>query len=129
MMNSPGQQKGSAAYPSGWKKSEPNSSASTRTASSPETRRILLYVVAFMANARSGLTSELTDRRALTFQSFKTPRHQSQAQTAVRCSDLVRRRALHTQKFPLKSVRTRRETGPATAPGTITANHAKHTKR
>src|SRR6266508_1215122 len=31
---------------------------------------------------------------------------------AVQCSDLVRRRALHTQKFPLKSVRTRREARP-----------------
>src|SRR6266542_2532030 len=40
------------------------------------------------------LTIQLTDRRALTCQSFKTPRHQSQAQTAVRWSDLVRRRCL-----------------------------------
>ena len=47
--------------------------------------------------------NELTDPRALTYQSSKTPRHQSQAQTAVRCSDLVRRRALHTQKSQVKS--------------------------
>ena len=75
-------------------------------------------------------TSELTDRRALTFQSFKTPRHQSQAQTAVRCSDLVRRRAQHTQKN-LRSNLSRLAVRPgrATAPGTVTANHAKYTKR
>src|SRR5437867_8733802 len=41
--------------------------------------------------ARSCRTSKLTDRRALSCQSSKTPRHQSQAQTAVRCSALVRR--------------------------------------
>src|SRR6266496_1067841 len=58
------------------------------------------------AHARSRLTIKLTDRRALTRQSFKTPRHRSQAQTAVRCSDLVRRRAQHTQKYPVKSVPT-----------------------
>src|SRR6266540_3806166 len=55
---------------------------------------------------------KLTDRRALTCQRSKTPKHRSQAQTAVRCSDLVRRRAPHTQKFSLKSVRTRREARP-----------------
>src|SRR6266496_1529429 len=46
-----------------------------------------------------GLTTKLTDRRALTCQSSKTPRHQSQTQTAVRCSALVRRWVLHTQKI------------------------------
>ena len=47
----------------------------------------------------SGLTSELTDRRALTYQSSKTPRHQSHAQTAVRCSDLVRQSKVHHSKL------------------------------
>src|SRR5438105_8097269 len=44
-----------------------------------------------------GLTIKLTDRRALTFGKPKTPRHQSQAQTAVRRSALVRRRDSHYQ--------------------------------
>ena len=38
-------------------------------------------------------TSQLTDRRALAFGTPKTPRLQSQAQSAVRCSALVRRPA------------------------------------
>src|SRR6266446_5160187 len=59
----------------------------------------------------SGLR-QLTDGPALTCQSSKIPRHRSQAQTAVRCSDLVRRRAVHTQKSPVKSVPTRREARP-----------------
>src|SRR5437867_12509793 len=42
----------------------------------------------------SGLR-QLTDRRALTCQSAKTLRHRSQAQTAVRCSDLDSRRLVH----------------------------------
>src|SRR6266571_3496075 len=54
----------------------------------------------------SQLTIKLTDGRALTCQSSKTPRHQSQTQTAVRCSAIVRRRVLHTQKSPVKSVPT-----------------------
>ena len=45
------------------------------------------------------LTTKLTDRRDLTCQRFQTQRHRSQAQTAVRCSDLVRRRTLHTKKI------------------------------
>ena len=44
------------------------------------------------------LSTKLTDRRALTDQRFKTPRHQSQAQTAVRCSAVVRRRDAHDLK-------------------------------
>jgi hypothetical protein len=43
--------------------------------------------------------NELTDRRALTCQRSKTPRRWSQAQTAVRCSDLVRPRDSHDLKF------------------------------
>src|SRR5205823_14755083 len=43
---------------------------------------------------------------------FQTPRHQSQTQTAVRCSALVRRRVLHTQKISGQSVPTRRAFRP-----------------
>src|SRR5205814_5628167 len=43
-------------------------------------------------------TMQLTDRRALTCQSSKTPRHRSPAQMAVRCSDLVRQSKVHRLK-------------------------------
>src|SRR6266516_1195559 len=49
------------------------------------------------------VTTELTDRRALTYQRSKTPRHQSEAQSAVRCSDLVRQSKVHRLKH-LRSV-------------------------
>ena len=58
------------------------------------------------------LTSELTDRRALTCQSFKTPRHQSQGQTAVRCSDLVRQSKVHHSKISGQHRPTRRDGRP-----------------
>ena len=75
------------------------------------------------------LSSELTDRRALTCQSSKTPRRRSQAQTAVRCSDLVRRHALYTQKISGQIFRYS-PCGPASLrPGTITADNAEYTKR
>src|SRR5437867_169379 len=51
------------------------------------------------------LTTKLTDRRALTCRSSKTPRHNSQAQTAVRCSALVRRRAQSSTTSPAQSLR------------------------
>src|SRR6266550_2202125 len=41
-------------------------------------------------NTQFSSTTQINDRRALTCQSSKTPRHQSQGQTAVRCIDLVR---------------------------------------
>jgi len=51
-----------------------------------------------------GITSELTDRRALTRETSKTPRHPSQAQTAVRCSDLVRHPKVHHSKISCPSL-------------------------
>ena len=82
----------------------------------------------------SQLTSKLTDRRALTCQISKTPRHQSQAQTAVRCSDLVRQSKVHpipvrstdlfgnpmfiTQKSPIPRSREKlSDDRPVAAPG------------
>src|SRR5881296_4040391 len=49
-------------------------------------------------------TSELTDRRALTRETSKTPRHPSQAQTAVRCSHLVRHPKVHHSKISCPSL-------------------------
>src|ERR1041385_7685439 len=40
-------------------------------------------------------TTALSDRRALPCQSFKTPRHQTQTQSAARCSGLVRKSKVH----------------------------------
>ena len=59
-----------------------------------------------------GRTSKLTDRRALTDEKSKTPRRGSQAQTAVRCSALVRRRAHNLKNPPAKSLPARRDSRP-----------------
>ncbi len=48
---------------------------------------------------RSRRTSKLTDRRALTHEESKTPRRRSEAQTAVRCSALVRHPNVHHSRI------------------------------
>ena len=99
-------------------KTKSNHSSSLMHANLMSADQRRLAVKNFRANSGSpggpdAAERELTDRRALTCQSFKTPRHQSQAQTAVRCSDLLRRRALHTQKSLVKSVPTRSDDRPS----------------
>src|SRR5437667_6742345 len=49
-------------------------------------------------NVRAIMPNGRAHRRALTYQRSKTPRHQSQAQTAVPCSDLVRHPKVHQSK-------------------------------
>src|SRR5439155_1533675 len=71
------------------------SSHSTEISRCPCSRHFWVQVLMGVAK---WATSKLTDRRARTHEKSKTPRRRSEAQTAVRCSDLVGVSAINLRK-------------------------------
>ncbi len=80
-------------------------------------------VIAVKSNVTANRPPSLDSSK---FQNSKAPR--SQAQTAVRCSDLVRQSNAHHSKISAQRRPTRRA-GRDETPSNLPAKHAKHSKR